>query len=83
VEAAAVEAAPVEAAPVEGVPAEALRRPKAQRGRSRGIVAGRRASTATTVAAANTDEGDRTSDSETTVTENSAAHRYMSSTLCR
>ena len=47
------------------------------------MVAGSRASTATSVAAKNTTEGVRTIDSETTVTENSAAHRYMSSTLCR
>jgi len=47
------------------------------------MVAGSRASTATTVAAANTTEGLRTIESDTTVTENSAAHRYMSSTLCR
>jgi hypothetical protein len=64
-------------------PEEAVPRLKARQGRSRGIVAGSRASTATPVAAANTAEGDRTSDSETTVTENRAAHRYMSSTLCR
>ncbi len=47
------------------------------------MVAGSRASTATTVAATNTAEGLRTTESETTVTENSAAHRYMSRTLCR
>jgi hypothetical protein len=47
------------------------------------MVAGSRASTATRVATANTTEGLRTSERETTVTENSAAHRYMSSTLCR
>ena len=47
------------------------------------MVAGSKASTATTVAAAKTASGLRTSDSETTVTENNAAHRYMSSTLCR
>jgi hypothetical protein len=52
-------------------------------GRRLGMVAGSRASTATSVAAKNTTEGVRTIDSETTVTENSAAHRYMSSTLCR
>jgi hypothetical protein len=46
-------------------------------------VAGSRASTAITVATAKTTEGDLTSDSETTVTQNRAAHRYMSSTLCR
>jgi hypothetical protein len=47
------------------------------------MVAGSRASTATKVAATNTTEGVRTSESETTVTENRAAHRYMSRTLCR
>jgi hypothetical protein len=47
------------------------------------MVAGSRASTAITVAAANTTEGLRTIESDTTVIENSAAHRYMSSTLCR
>jgi hypothetical protein len=52
-------------------------------GRRLGMVAGSRASTATSVAAKNTTEGVRTIDSETTATENSAAHRYMSSTLCR
>jgi hypothetical protein len=52
-------------------------------GRRPGMVAGSRASTATSVAAKNTTEGVRTIDSETTVTENSAALRYMSSTLCR
>jgi hypothetical protein len=52
-------------------------------GRRLGMVAGSRASTAISVAATKTTEGVRTIDSETTVTENSAAHRYMSSTLCR
>ena len=47
------------------------------------MVAASRASTATSVAAANTISGLRTSDSDTTATENSAAHRYMSSTLFR
>jgi len=47
------------------------------------MVAGSRARTATRVATANTTEGLRTIESETTVTENRAAHRYMSSTLCR
>jgi hypothetical protein len=61
----------------------ALPRLKTRRGRRLGIVAGSRASTATPVAAAKTAEGERTSDSDTTVTENRAAHRYMSSTLCR
>jgi hypothetical protein len=46
-------------------------------------VTGSRASTATTVATPKTAEGDRSSESETTVTENSAAHRYMIRTLCR
>ena len=47
------------------------------------MVAGSRASTATSVAATNTTDGLRTIESETTATENSAAHRYMMSTLCR
>src|SRR4029077_2824940 len=54
-----------------------------RQGRRLGMVAGSRASTATSVAAMNTTEGVRTIESETTVTENSAAHRYMISTLCR
>jgi hypothetical protein len=67
--------------PAAGVAGAGLFR--ARQGRSRGMVTGSRASTATSVAAKNTTEGVRTIESETTVTENSAAQRYMIRTLCR
>jgi len=47
------------------------------------MVTGSRVSTATAVATTNTIRRVRTTESETTVTENRAAHRYMISTLCR
>jgi len=52
-------------------------------GRSRGIVTSSRSSTATTVTMARTNSGVLTIDSRMTVPENSAAHRYMISTLVR
>src|SRR5260370_34762311 len=61
----------------------ALRREPARQGRSRGMVTGSRASTAVSVAMANTMSLGRTSGSETTVTEDSGAHRDMISTACR
>jgi hypothetical protein len=59
-------------------PAEVL-----DHGRSRGIVTSSRTSTAATVTMARTNSGVRTIDSRMTVPENSAAHRYMISTLVR
>jgi hypothetical protein len=52
-------------------------------GRSRGIVTSSRPITAATVTMARTYSGVRTIDSRMTVPENTAAHRYMISTLVR
>ena len=65
------------------IPAGAFFLAAVRQGRRLGMVAGSRASTATSVAAKNTTDGVRTIESETTAPENSAAHRYMISTLCR
>jgi hypothetical protein len=67
----------------ESFPDEGLCLAAERQGRRLGMVAGSRASTATRVATKNTIDGVRTIESETTATENSAAHRYMMSTLCR